>query len=84
MMQSGNVVAATEYQERAKMANWELVEVVESVCDECYNDAACNIYRRPWACDCAKCRDYDRLFRVKALCGSCMPKWLKSRDMDVE
>ena len=85
MMQFGNVADATEYQEHAKMANWELFEVLKTVCDECDTEATCNAYRTPHGCICLKCLETKREVYVYAyICGGCMGKWLKSRDMDVE
>ena len=85
MMQSGNVVAAMEYQERAKMANWELVEVTKAICDECESIDSCNVYRTPHGCICLKCLDRKReVYAYAYICGGCMGKWLKSRDMDID
>ena len=83
MMQFGNVVVATEYQEHAKMANWELIEVAYDNCSLCEEQRSCNIYLIEHTCQCLKCRDI-KPFRQKAICGSCLGKWLKSRDMDIE
>ena len=72
-----------EFQELAKMGNrWELIEVNYATCDECWSHTVCNIYSRDWGCNCMKCREMGKLFKLKNICGSCMGKWLKSRDMD--
>jgi hypothetical protein len=65
------------------MANWELIYVDNVTCDECLNPAACNIYRRNVTCICLKCRDLDRMeYRYRHICGGCLGKWLKSRELD--
>ena len=63
--------------------NWELVEVSFNCCDECWTHTNCNIYRKVWSCNCLKCGDREQLYRFKNLCGACLPKWLKSRDLDI-
>ena len=61
---------------------WELVEVTFATCDECWDNNTCNVYRKAWGCSCMKCTDIGMLYRIKNICGNCMGKWLKLRDMD--
>ena len=79
----GNALNATEYQEHAKMANWELIYVTDAICDQCSELLTCNIYRTPFGCACNKCKRLERvLYRYMNVCGGCLGKWLKSRDID--
>lgn len=64
------------------MSGWELVEVTNSSCDECGIPAACNVYRKPFGCNCAKCKEikgrYSHNYTFIHICGYCMGKWLKT------
>ena len=82
-MRFGNVQSAMEFQERAKMADWELIYVTDALCDECEELQTCNIYRTPLTCICNKCDEMKRIhFRYRNICGACLSKWLKSRELD--
>jgi hypothetical protein len=82
-MQFGNVANAMEYQERVKMAKWELIEVDNVTCDECQNPATCNIYRMNISCICLACRDLDRTDYIYLhVCGNCLAQKLKTREFD--
>ena len=65
------------------MANWDLIEVVSGQCDECgIDNMMCNVYRTKRVCQCLKCQSMGFNYALKYVCGGCMGKWLKSRDMD--
>ena len=65
------------------MANWELIYVTDAICDECSELLTCNIYRTPLGCVCNKCNEIERVhYRYRNMCGGCLGKWLKSRDID--
>ena len=64
------------------MIGWTLIETTNSVCDECGNPAACNVYRKPHTCQCLRCREIRKanLYEFFHVCGYCMNKWLKTRE----
>lgn len=65
------------------MADWELIYVTESLCDECNELLTCNIYRMPFTCACLTCKGLIKTkYRYRNICGGCLGKWLKSRDID--
>ena len=63
------------------MANWELIDVDYDTCKLCEDYTVCNIYITESTCNCLKCISMGNRI-IKAVCGACMGKWLKSRDMD--
>ena len=73
MMRFGNAQNAMQSLERGKMAEWVLYQVDNWVCDECHENKTVNIYR--------KVLFITNRTIYKHLCGSCLPKWLKEREV---
>lgn len=73
-MRFGNVLNATEYQERGKMAKWELIDRDNFPCDLCAIPThGVSIYRKETQLSGWK---FDYMY----VCKKCEPEWLKSND----